>query len=114
MKGRDIIKSIVDKNLLDEEFNFDVDVSEKIKQGLQMQPEEIIANRDDSNFVEGYVEMNLFDMVGVDDDDILNEISTKLVGSDLLFDIVYEVVAVGEKNNLILKVTGDASYVIET
>ncbi len=77
---------------------------------------DIIASRDENNYVEGYVQIHISDMIDNDYDGFLDLISEKLVDSDLLMDINYEVVAQAKKmfpDELILKVTGDASSIVE-
>ena len=77
----------------------------------------IIAARDENNFVEGYIQIHISDMIDNDYEGFLEFISEKLVGSDLLMDVNYEVVAQAKKmfpNELILKVTGDASTIVES
>ncbi len=78
---------------------------------------DIIASRDENNFVEGYIQIHISDMIDNDYEGFLDFISEKLVGSDLLMDVNYEVVAQAKKifpNELILKVTGDASTIVES
>ncbi len=78
---------------------------------------EILALRDENNYVEGYIRIHINDMIDNDYEGFLDFISEKLVGSDLLMDVNYEVVAQAKKmfpNELILKVTGDASTIIES
>lgn len=77
---------------------------------------EVLASRDENNYVEGYIQIHISDMIDNDYEDFLDFISEKLVGSNLLMDVNYEVVAQAKKmfpNELILKVTGDVSTIIE-
>lgn len=77
---------------------------------------EVLASRDKNNYVEGYIQIHASDMIDNDYEGFLDFISEKLVGSDLLMDVNYEVVAQAKKmflNELILKVTGDVSTIIE-
>ena len=76
--------------------------------------EEIIASRDENNYVEGYVQVHVSTLIDNDLEGFLDIISEELIGSDLLMDINYEVVGVEEGNELIIKVTGDVSGVLET
>lgn len=78
---------------------------------------EIIASKDENNYVEGYIQIHISDMIDNDYEHFLDFISEKLVGNILLMDVNYEVVAQAKKmfpNELILKVTGDASAIIES
>lgn len=76
--------------------------------------EEIIASRDENNYVEGYVQIHISEMINNDREAFLDAISENLVGSDLLMDISYDVVGLAdEPNELILKVSGDVSAIIE-
>lgn len=77
---------------------------------------EVLASRDENNYVEGYIQIHISDMIDNDYEGFLDFISEKLIGNDLLMDINYEVVAQAKKmfpNELILKVTGDVSTIIE-
>ncbi len=76
--------------------------------------EEIIASRDENNYVEGYVQVHVSTLTDNDLEGFLDIISEELIGSDLLKDINYEVIGVEEGNELIIKVTGDVSGVLET
>ncbi len=76
--------------------------------------EEIIASRDENNYVEGYVQVHISTLIDNDLEGFLDIISEELIGSDLLMDINYEVVGVEEGNELIIKVRGDVSAVLET
>ena len=76
--------------------------------------EEIIASRDENNYVEGYIRIHINDMISNDYEVFLDLISRYLVGSNLLMDINYNVVGLtDEPNELILKVSGDVSSIIE-
>ena len=77
--------------------------------------EEIIAARDGNNRVEGYISVHISDLINRNYEEFLDFISEELVGSVLLMGTEYEVVGIDETvpNTLILKVSGDASMVIE-
>lgn len=79
------------------------------------EPEEIIAARDENNRVSGYVSVHISDIINRDLEGFLDLISEKLIGSDLLMDINYDVVGMNrfDPNVLVIRVTGDVSYVIE-
>lgn len=90
-------------------------ITEEIRAGLQMTPEEVIAKRDGNNYVEGYVQIHISDIIDNDFESFLDLLSNALVGSDLLMDINYDLVALAdEKNEVIFKVTGDISNILET
>ena len=74
--------------------------------------EEVLASRDEKNFVEGYVRVTMADIIYRDYEELLDLIAEKLVGSNLLMEIDYDVVAVEPDNVLVLRVTGDVSAVI--
>lgn len=75
---------------------------------------EVIASRDENNYVEGYVRMHISDMIDNDLETFLDLLSLKLVGNELLMDINYNVVGLAdEQDTLILKVRGDVSMVME-
>lgn len=76
-------------------------------------PQEIIAGRDENNYAEGYVHIKLSDATGNTYEDFLDIISEKLVGSDLLMDINYKVVAIAEDDTMVLRVSGDLSSIFE-
>ena len=76
--------------------------------------EEVIASRDENNYVEGYVQVHISTLIDNDLERFLDIISEELIGSDLLMDVNYEVVGVEEENELIIKVRGDVSAVLET
>ena len=75
--------------------------------------DEILASRDENNYVEGYVKLHISEVIDSDLELFLDLLSNNLVGSDLLMDINYEVVALAEKDTLVFKVTGDVSNIIE-
>ena len=76
---------------------------------------EIIASRDEDNCVEGYISVHISDIIDRDYDEFLCFLSNELVGNDLLMDITYNVVCTDETdpNTLILKVSGDASMIVD-
>ena len=76
--------------------------------------EEVIESRNKNNYVEGYVQIHISEMIDNDHEAFLDAISEKLVGSDLLMDVSYDVVGLAdEPNELILKVSGDVSTILE-
>ena len=75
---------------------------------------EVLASRDENNRVEGYIQIHISDIIDNDYEGFLDAISEKLVGSDLLMDVNYDVVGLAdEPNELILKVSGDVSMILE-
>ncbi len=74
--------------------------------------EEIIASRDENNYVEGYITVHISDLIDNNLDSFLDIISEKLVGSVLLMDVTYDVVGFEEDNMIVLKVRGDVSNII--
>ena len=76
-------------------------------------PEEIIASRDENNYVAGYVRLHISDVVGTDLESFLNLLSESLVGNELLMDIQYDVVATTNDDEIIFKVTGDVSSILD-
>ena len=85
-----------------------------IQAGLQKKAEEVLADRDENNYVEGYVQLHVSDLIDSDYEKFLDLLSVSLVDSDLLMDITYEIVKLADaKNELIFKVRGDASSVVE-
>ena len=75
--------------------------------------EEIIASRDENNYVEGYIQIHISDLIHNDHEGFLSVISEELVGSDLLMDVNYNAVGIADTNELILKVTGDVSLILD-
>ena len=66
------------------------------------------------NYVEGYVQVHISSLIDNDLEGFLDLLSVSLVNNELLMDINYDVVALGEdKNDLILKVRGDVSTIVE-
>lgn len=79
------------------------------------EPEDIIASKDEDNYVEGYVQLHISDMIDNDHEAFLDILSEALVGSPLLMDVNYDVVGMAsEPNTLIFKVTGDVSDVLRS
>ncbi len=75
---------------------------------------EIIASRNKDDYVKGYIQIDISDMIDNDYEAFLDTISEKLVGSSLLQDIDYDVVGLAdESNELILRVSGNVSQIIE-
>ncbi len=76
-------------------------------------PEEIIASRDEDNYVTGYVQLHISDVIDNDNEGFLNLLSESLVGNELLMDIQYDVVATTNNDEIIFKVTGDVSSILD-
>ena len=74
-------------------------------------PEEVLASMDEDGRVEGYVDICIYDIIDNSAEDFLDMISMKLVNSDLLIDIDYDIVGHRDGLTLILKVSGDASEI---
>jgi len=78
------------------------------------EPEDVIASRDEDNYVEGYVQLHISDMIDNDYEAFLDILAEALVGSSLLMDVNYDVVGMAdEPNTLIFKVTGDVSNILD-
>ena len=73
--------------------------------------EDVIAARDENNYVEGFISIHISTMIDNDLEGFLDIISEELVGSNLLMDINYDVVGLEDDNMIILKVRGDASEI---
>ncbi len=74
--------------------------------------EEIQLNLDHGGYISGEVAVRLNDIIHTDLEGFLDLISEKLVGSSLLADISYEVSGVSESGDIVVKVTGDPSDVL--
>ena len=69
---------------------------------------------DEDNYVEGYVQLHISDMIDNDYEVFLDILSEALVGSNLLMDVNYDVVGMAdEPNTLIFKVRGDVSNILD-
>lgn len=91
-------------------------MTEEIKQAMERTPEEVIASRDENNYVTGYVQLHISDLIDNDYEGFLDLLSTALVGNELLMDINYDVVSMADSinpNELIFKVTGDVSNIVD-
>jgi len=74
--------------------------------------EEIKSIRDENNYVEGIVIVDLDDIIGYDLESFLDIISDKLIGSVCLMDTNYTVFGT-EGESILIRVKGDASNAIE-
>ena len=74
-------------------------------------PEEVLASMNEEGRVEGYVDICINDIIDNSAEVFLDMISMKLVNSDLLMDINYDIVGHRDGSTLILKVSGDASEI---
>lgn len=75
--------------------------------------DELKSIADDDNYVSGNVVVDLDDIVDDDLELFLDELSTSLVGDDLLQDITYALVGTTDDGRAIIEVSGDASYEID-
>ncbi len=103
------------RNAATEELEKEVQKRNDLRFALKS-ADEILAARDENNYVEGFIQIHVSDLIDNDYETFLDIISENLVGSDLLMDVNYEVVALAGKeypNELILKVSGDASTILE-
>ena len=82
-----------------------------------MKREEIIEKKDDVNYVEGIVEVSLSEVINRDLEQFLDHISELLVGRPTLMDTHYSIMHSPylnpDEDTLILKVSGDASDIID-
>lgn len=75
--------------------------------------DEIVARRDEHNFVTGIVAVDLGVLIARDFEGLLDHLSELLVGSELLMEIGYKVLAFEPRTGrLLVEVTGDASAVL--
>ena len=92
------------------------EIYRRYKKLLDRTPEEVLCSRTDDNWVEGYIQIHISDIIDNDFETFLDLISEALVGSDLLMNVDYKVIAMAGKgypNEVILKVRGDASTIVE-
>ena len=73
---------------------------------------EIIASRDKNNYVEGYVQLHISDMIDRDYEAFLHLISEELVGTNLLKDVNYSIVGLKDNNKLVLSVNGNVGDLV--
>lgn len=80
-----------------------------------MTVEEIKKFRDADNYIAGVISIHISDMIDNDLEGFLDRISTLLVNNECLMDVNYEVVGINdtEKDEILLKVTGDVSSILE-
>lgn len=71
--------------------------------------EEIRLNLDDDGYISGEVAVSLNEIIHTDLEGFLDLISERLVGTSLLADISYELSDSSGSGNLVIKVTGDPS-----
>ena len=71
--------------------------------------EDIRANLDKEGHISGNVPVSLADVISRDLEGFIDLVSEKLVGSDLLMDVSYEVVGVNQESGIVIKVSGDPS-----
>ena len=74
--------------------------------------DEIGLNLDPNGYLSGEVAVELNEIIDTDLEGFLDLISEKLVGSSLLTDISYEVSGVGGSYEVVIKVTGDPSLIL--
>lgn len=77
-----------------------------------LSPFEIAMRRDEDNWVEGYIALDLGDVIDGDLEGHIDQVSEKLVGSSLLMDVNFEPVRI-ENGEIIGKASGDISMVVE-
>lgn len=76
-------------------------------------PKEVIASRDKNNYVTGYIRLHVSDIIDNDLEGFIDVISEKLIGSDILMDVNYDIIAMEDANSFIVRVSGDVSAVLE-
>jgi hypothetical protein len=76
--------------------------------------EEISAALDSDGYITGNVTVDLDTLVATSFEDCLDLLSAALVGNELLADISYRPVAVTVDGNIIIAVTGNPAYALET
>lgn len=89
-------------------------LKENLIMEVLMQPfstEEIMVKKDENNYIEGVIRIDLSDAIDNDSEGFLDLISEKLVNSSLLMDINYEIVG-SMHSSLLLQVSGDVSCLI--
>lgn len=78
---------------------------------------EMKANKVDifeTQYIEGYIEVSLDEIIKRDYEEFLDLISEKLTGSILLREVVYKIIGLNDQNNnIILFVSGDATIILE-
>lgn len=77
-----------------------------------LSPFEIAMRRDENNFVEGYIAVDLGDVIDGDLESHLDQIGEKLVGSSSLMDVNFEPVRI-ENGAIVGKASGDVSTIVE-
>lgn len=75
--------------------------------------EEIKGKRDASNFIEGTISVNLYDMVKMDEDQFLDTISEKLTGRTTLEMVDYIVVGHLDDYTVLIKVKGSVDRILD-
>lgn len=89
-----------------------INVDDKVIDLTETNPEDIIAARDENNYVTGYVQLHIEDIIHNDYESLLDLLSERLTNSILLMDINYDVVAIKDVNEIIFKVSGDVSAIL--
>lgn len=74
--------------------------------------EEIRLNLDKDGYISGEVAVELNDIINADLEGFLDLISERLIGPSVLADISYEVSGVNGTGQVVIKVTGDPSYLL--
>lgn len=76
--------------------------------------EELRTNANENNYVEADVIIGFDNILEMEYEEFFNTLSEAVTGSPCLMDISYEVVGIAEKDNLIIRVRGDVSEILET
>lgn len=70
--------------------------------------------KENDGYIKGVLRLSFRQCVGLGEEDLLDQISDGLTGSDLLMDINYKVLAVDDDGNtLVIEASGDVSEVLD-
>ena len=72
-----------------------------------------LSEQDENGYIRGVIEFDLSTAIDNDFEGFLDIISEALTGTDILMDINYEIVGLGENKAIHLLVSGDPSSVLE-
>ncbi|KQN96836.1 hypothetical protein [Paenibacillus sp. Leaf72] len=67
-----------------------------------------------NNMIKGIIKVDFNQMLELNLDEFLDLISEKLIGSPLLMDVTYELIAVANVDSVWVKVSGDASFIMNS
>lgn len=77
-----------------------------------MTEKELRDNMDENGYIEADVIIGFHNILNVDMETFLDCISEAATGSPLLMDVAYQAIGIADKDNLIIRVRGDASEII--